>query len=281
VRRAQQADREHNRARLRDVVAIVQGHRRWVAGAVTLALIASALGLVQPLVVKHVIDAAAREQVVWTAIVLLFVLFTAEALVLAAHYVLGRTGEGIVLGVRVSLISQLLRLDMRAYERHRLGDLISRVSTDSTALRRLVAEGFSEAVTALIGIVGTVALMIWLDRLLFLIVTAFVLVGVLILVGVLRGIGPASLRSQRSIGEMTADLERALKCHPHRTRQPRRTARIQQDRSTGTLGVYRQRAHGQARRARGTGQSTGGQRIVSCDPAHRRLPRRRRIKLAR
>jgi ABC-type multidrug transport system fused ATPase/permease subunit len=192
-------------------VAIVQGHRRWVAGAVTLTLSASALGLAQPLMVKHVIDAASRQQIVWTAIVLLFVLFTAEALVLgAAQYVLGRTSEAIVLGVRLRLISQLLRLDMRAYERHRIGDLISRVSTDSTALRRLVAEGFSEAVTAVIGMLGTVALMIWLDWLLFLIVMAFVLAGVLILVCVLRGIGLASLRSQRSIGEMTADLERAL-----------------------------------------------------------------------
>jgi ABC-type multidrug transport system fused ATPase/permease subunit len=211
VIRTEQAEPEQNRARLRDVVAIVRGHRRWVAGAVTLTLTASALGLVQPLVVKHVIDAAEREHVVWTAIVLLFVLFTAEALVLGvAQYVLGRTSEGIVLGVRLSLISQLLRLDMRAYERHRIGDLISRVSTDSTALRRLVAEGFSEAVTAVIGMVGTVALMIWLDWLLLLIVVAFVLVGVLTLVSVLRGIGLASLRSQRSIGDMTADLERAL-----------------------------------------------------------------------
>jgi ABC-type multidrug transport system fused ATPase/permease subunit len=178
---------------------------------VLLTVTASALGLLQPLVVKQVIEAAGREHVMWTAIVLLFVLFTAEAVVLGlAQYVLGRTSEGIVLGIRLSLISQLLRLDMRAYDRHRIGDLISRVSTDSTALRRLVAEGFSEAVTAIIGMVGTVALMIWLDWLLFLIVVAFVLVGVVILVCVLRGIRLASLRSQRSIGEMTADLERAL-----------------------------------------------------------------------
>ncbi len=211
VRAAVQDVDAENRSRLRDVVRIVQGHRKAVAGAVALTLSASALGLAQPLVAKHVIDGAGGERILWGAIVLLFVLFVCEALVVAvARYVLGRTSEGIVLGIRRSLISHLLRLEMPTYDRHRLGDLISRVSTDTTALRRFVADGFSEAVTAVIGTIGTMALMIWLDWVLFLIVAAFVAVGALILVSVMRGIRIASLGSQRSIGEMTSDLERAL-----------------------------------------------------------------------
>lgn len=205
------ADRE-NWATLRDVLRIMRGHGKRVAGAVTLTLAASALGLAQPLVVKKVIDGATGGgRIFWTAIALLVVLFVCEAAVVtAAQYALGRTSEGIVLGMRQSLIGHLLRLEMPAYDRHRIGDLISRVSTDTTALRRLVAQGFSEAVTAIVGTVGTVALMLWLDWLLFLIVAAFVVMGSLILVSVLRGIRMASLRSQQSMGKMTSDLERAL-----------------------------------------------------------------------
>ena len=200
-----------NRARARDVLGIVRGHRRWITVAVALSLAASALGLVQPLVVKQVIESAGTGPTIWKSVLLLVLLFVGQAMVQAvAQYVLERTSEGIVLGIRLHLIHHLLRLDMPVYDRHRIGDLISRTSTDTTVVRRLVAEGFAEVVTGCIALVGTVALMVWLDWLLFVIVAALVTVGGLLVVPALRGIRAASLRSQQSNGEMASDLERAL-----------------------------------------------------------------------
>jgi ABC-type multidrug transport system fused ATPase/permease subunit len=200
-----------SRARLRDVLNIVRGHRKPVLVAVGLGVAASALGMVQPLIAKQVIDSTGRGATSWIMIGLLLALFISEAVVGGfGRYVLGRTSEGIVLRVRMNLINQLLRLDAPAYDRHRIGDLIAHVSSDSTVLRRFVGDAFSKAITALIGLVGTVVLMIWLDWLLFSIVAAFVVAGTVIVVSVLRGIRVASLRGQRSIGELTSDLERAL-----------------------------------------------------------------------
>lgn len=200
-----------NTAKFRDVLRIVGEHRSWIAAAVTLTLGASALGLVQPLLVKQVIDSAGTGPIVRNTIVLLIALFVGQALLQAVvRYVLARTSEGIVLGIRLNLIHHLLRLSMPAYDKQRIGDLISRTSTDSTALRRAVAEGFTDSVTGSIGLAGTIALMIWLDWVLFLIVAALVALGGLIIVTVLSGIRTASLQSQRSTGEMTSDLERAL-----------------------------------------------------------------------
>jgi ABC-type multidrug transport system fused ATPase/permease subunit len=200
-----------NRARLHDVLQIVGGHRKAVAGAVGLTLTASALRMGQPLAARHVIDAAGHDAIPWLTVGLLFVLFVSEAVVGGiGRYVLGRTSEGIVLRVRMNLIDQLLRLAAPAYDNTRTGDLISHVTADSTVLRRFVAEAFSKGMTAAIGLVGTVALMVYLDWVLFSIVAAFVVVGSLMIVSVLRGIRVASLRGQQSLGAMTADLERAL-----------------------------------------------------------------------
>lgn len=217
-----------NRARLRDVLQIVSGHRKEVAGAVALTLTASAFRMGQPLAARHVIDAAAHDAIPWLTVALLFVLFVSEAVVGGiGRYVLGRTSEGIVLRVRMNLINQLLRLAAPVYDRSRTGDLISHVSADSTVLRRFVAEAFSKGMTAAIGLVGTVALMVYLDWVLFLIVAAFVVAGSLIIVSVLRGIRVASLRGQQSLGAMTADLERALSAirTVRATRSERREAR--------------------------------------------------------
>ncbi|WP_274556200.1 ABC transporter ATP-binding protein [Streptomyces spiramyceticus] len=195
----------------REVLRVLRGHRRWVAGAVTLTLVASALGLAQPLVVKRVIESSAAGTGIAGPVGLLIALFAAQALVQAvAGYVLARTGEGVVLGVRLDLIDHLLRLPMRTYDRHRIGDLISRAGTDSTALRLLIAQGFTDAVTGSIGLVGVIALMVWLDWALFLVVIALVTFGALMIASVLHGIARASLRAQQATGAMTAELERAL-----------------------------------------------------------------------
>lgn len=200
-----------DRARLRDVVRVVRAHWGWVTVAVTLTLAASALGLAQPLLVKQVIEAAGTGPIAWSLIVLLIMLFAGQALMQAvARYVLARTGEGIVLGVRLDLISHLLRLHMPVYDRQRMGDLIARASTDTTALRLFIAQGFTDTVTGSIGLIGTAVLMIWLDWVLFLIVAALVAAGSFILGSVLRGIRAASLRTQQSTGDMISDLERAL-----------------------------------------------------------------------
>jgi ABC-type multidrug transport system fused ATPase/permease subunit len=200
-----------DRARPRDVLRIVRGHRRPVAVAVALSLAASAAAMAQPLAARHVVDVAGHYAVPWATVALLLGLFAGQAVITGiARYMLGRTSEGMVLQVRRRLVDQLLRLDMPTLDRSRTGDLISHVSSDSTVLRRFIAEAFSKGVTAAIGLVGTVALMVWLDWLLFSIVAAFVVVGSLMVVSVLRGIRTASLHSQRAMGEMGSDIERAL-----------------------------------------------------------------------
>ncbi|EFL32026.1 lipid A export permease/ATP-binding protein MsbA [Streptomyces viridochromogenes DSM 40736] len=202
---------ERSRTAPLDFLRLLHGHRRWVALAVLLTLGASALSLAQPLLVKQVIESTSSGSAIGPALVLLVVLFLAQALVQGlAQFVLARTGEGIVLGIRLGLIKHVLRLPMAVYDRHRIGDLISRTSTDSTTLRLLVAEGFTEAITGAIGLIGIVVLMIWLDWLMFLVVLGMVAIATVIVVSVLHGIEVASLLTQRATGAMTADLERAL-----------------------------------------------------------------------
>ncbi|GAA2625427.1 ABC transporter ATP-binding protein [Actinomadura fulvescens] len=190
---------------------VLRGYRRRLLGAITLALAASALGLVQPLLVKHLIEAAGAGPVPWAALGLLVAVFAVQAAVQAAgRYALARTSERIILGIRLNLIDHLLRLRIHTYDDHRIGDLISRAGTDSAALRQVIAEGFSHAVIGAIGATGAIAMLIWLDWVLVLVIVVLVTLGGLIATPVLRAMRAVSLHSQRSVGAMTADLERAL-----------------------------------------------------------------------
>jgi ABC-type multidrug transport system fused ATPase/permease subunit len=211
VRRSEHDGRGPRTATVRDILRVAAEHRGSIAVAVVVTVTASALALAQPLLVKRLIESAQAGPLDRGTIVLLISLFVAQAgLQAVVRYVLARTGEGVVLGMRLNLVHHVLRLPMPAYDKLRIGDVISRATTDAAALRRAIAEGFTDVVTGSVGLLGIVALMLWLDWVLFFVVAALVTVGSLIVALVLRGIRAASLRIQRSTGEMTSDLERAF-----------------------------------------------------------------------
>jgi ATP-binding cassette subfamily B protein/ATP-binding cassette subfamily C protein len=194
---------------------LTAGHRSAIAVASVLTLVGSALGLAQPLVAKQVVDTSGRGQVIWPLLVLLGTLFVVEAATGAAgRFLLERMGEGVVRQLRHGLVGRLLRLEMREYDRHRSGDLISRVTTDTTLLREVVSQALVDLVTGSLVAAGAIALMAWLDPLLLLLVVLTVAASAVVVASLLTGIRIASAHMQGSVGAVAADLERALSALP-------------------------------------------------------------------
>ncbi|MGW7385495.1 ABC transporter ATP-binding protein [Streptomyces sp. NPDC054794] len=194
---------------------LTAGHRSAIAVACVLTLVGSALGLAQPLVAKQVVDASGRGQVIWPLLVLLGTLFVVEAATGAAgRFLLERMGEGVVRQLRHRLVGRLLRLEMREYDRHRGGDLISRVTADTTLLREVVSQALVDLVTGSLVAAGAIALMAWLDLLLLLLVAMTVAAAAVVVASLLTGIRNASEHMQGSVGAVAADMERALGALP-------------------------------------------------------------------
>ncbi|RXS67169.1 ABC transporter ATP-binding protein [Streptomyces sp. TM32] len=218
------------RAAVATMYRLTSGHRASITVATALTLVGSALGLAQPLVAKQAVDASGRGQALWPLLLLLAVLFVTEAATSAVgRFVLERMGESIVRGLRHSLVARLLRLEMREYDRHRSGDLISRVTTDTTLLREVVSQALVDLVTGALVAAGAITLMMWIDPLLLLLVTLTVASAAVIVASLLKGIRAASERMQTTVGAIAADLERALGALPmvrvHRA-EDREAARI-------------------------------------------------------
>ncbi|MFF4509334.1 ABC transporter ATP-binding protein [Streptomyces sp. NPDC001401] len=215
-RRAAVADGDKStRAAVAAMYRLTAGHRSAIAVAAVLTLVASALGLAQPLVAKHVVDASGRGQVIWPLLALLGALFVAEAATgSAGRFLLEQMGEGVVRQLRHGLVGRLLRLEMREYGRHRGGDLISRVTTDTTVLREVVSQALVDLVTGSLVAAGAIILMAWIDPLLLLLVAVVVAAAALVVASLLTGIRCASEHMQESVGALAADLARALGALP-------------------------------------------------------------------
>ena len=110
-----------------------------IGGALSLATAASGLAL--PLVVRELIGTLGTDHPVAGLVALMSVLVVANAAIGAmGGYVLRRTAESVVLEARRSLVSRLLRLRLSALERHEPGDLMSRVTADTTLLREVTTD---------------------------------------------------------------------------------------------------------------------------------------------
>ncbi|MFE7423975.1 ABC transporter ATP-binding protein [Streptomyces sp. NPDC057545] len=189
----------------------VRPHRAAVALGALLALVGAASGLAQPLAAKALVDRLGQDEPiapVLLALTALVVFGTAvEAL---GSYVLERTAESVVLAARRSLIGRLLRLRLNEVEKTQPGDLMSRITSDTTLLRAVTTQSVVSAVTGGLSFVATLVLMGFMDPVLL-----GVTVGVIVLIGgavalLMPRIAAATRRSQEAVGEISTVLERAF-----------------------------------------------------------------------
>lgn len=203
------------RAAVATMYRLTTGHRASIVVATVLTLVASAVGLAQPLVAKQIVDTGDHGRAFWPLLLLLAVLFIVEAATGAVgRFVLERMGERVVRQLRHGLVARLLRLEMREYDRHRTGDLISRVTADTTLLREVVSQALVDLVTGALVAAGAIALMMWIDPLLLVLVALTVATAAAVVGSLLKGIRAASEHMQNSVGAIAADLERALGALP-------------------------------------------------------------------
>ena len=203
------------RLTLRRGAGILRDHvresRAALIAVVVLSIIGAVASLVQPVLVNGVIEAVGAGDALAPFIVgLVAVVLLSSVVGAVQQYLLGRTAETMVRSLRHALLDRLLRLPTSSYDRHRTGDLVSRVGADTDSVRAALTGGIVDAVGGVLVIVGSAAAMIWLDPLLF-VVALGVLAGAIVTVVAASGkIQELSRRVRESTGAMSSGVERAL-----------------------------------------------------------------------
>lgn len=197
------------RASLRMMYDYVRPHRLALLAGILLSLATGATGLVLPLVVRALISDVPRHRGLSGLIVIVCLLVLADALLSAAgNYLLLRTADTIVLDTRKRLISRLLKITVGALDRIEPGDLMARVTVDTTLLRAVVSNAVVPAVTGALTALAALALMGSLDLVLFGVTMGAVGCVVVTDSVILPRIGRATGHTQEAVGAMSAELER-------------------------------------------------------------------------
>lgn len=166
-------------------------------GQVVLALLAlagtSAISLILPLAVRRVVDnfddgAGLLDEYFGAALFFVALLAVGTA---ARYFFVTRLGERVVADIRKAVYARVITLSPAFFERVMTGEILSRITTDTTLIQSVVGSSLSIALRNLLILVGGMALLAWtsvkLTGLVLLIVPA-ILVPIIVLGRRLRGL---------------------------------------------------------------------------------------------
>ena len=177
-------------------------------------VISSLIGLAFPLVIAGITtqvvaggDPAGLDRLV----VILLLLFCIQAVgSFLQTYLLGVVGERVVARLRGDLFGRLVTLSLDFHASRRVGELVSRLSSDVTLVRAMLTQTVTSLLSAVIGLVGSVIILFTLSPTLLFIV--LLLAPALIVMAIVFGrpLQRVSTQVQDTIARSTTTAEEAL-----------------------------------------------------------------------
>lgn len=199
------------RARFSQLLPYLLEHKRVLAFVIVLSILGAAASLAQPLLVSQVIEVVGKQEplggLVWGLIALVVISGLISGY---QHYLLQRTGEGVVLSSRRKLVGRMLRLPISEFDTRRTGDLVSRVGSDTTLLRAVLTQGLVEAIGGALTFIGALIAMLIIDPVLLGLTVLVVAVSIVVVVLLSGRIRVASQKAQNKVGDLAAAVERAI-----------------------------------------------------------------------
>ncbi len=188
---------------------------KWPKGktalALVLALFSTAASLAVPLVTRQLVDSLTAAAFNWQTAVFLFIVFIVQAVLGGvSYYLLAFIGETIVADLRNKLWYKVLRLPVSYYDENETGETMSRITQDTTMLKQLVSDHLVSFITGIISIIGAVAILLYLDWKMTLIMLISIPVSMAIIFPLGRIMHKIAKSTQGEMAKFSGHLGRVL-----------------------------------------------------------------------
>jgi len=220
---------------LRRALLFIAPYWRRLVLVLALSALSTALSLYLPLLSRDFFDVAliGRNPAMLVRVLVLF--SAASVASFGVNFVSGlrytRVSADILFDMRLEMYRHLQRLSPRFYARTRLGDVMSRINNDIGEIQRIAAETVLALVGNVLFLVGTAAMLAWLDVRLFLVTIATTPLGLWALVRYRARLeGEVATLRQRSsdIGSFLIETLQAVKLVVTSNAQEREVARFRE-----------------------------------------------------
>jgi subfamily B ATP-binding cassette protein MsbA len=198
----------------RRLLGYLRPHLRLFAVAIVALVISTLAGLALPLVIGGFVgqvvaagDAGRLDQLMLALVGLTIVLAAAS---FAQTWSLGVIGERIVARLRAQVFDRLVSLELDFYVRRRVGELISRLSSDVTQVRAMLTGSLTSLLSSLLSLIGAIAILLVLSPTLLLLVLALAPAMLIVAMLLARPLRRLSTRVQDALAASVTTAEEAL-----------------------------------------------------------------------
>lgn len=197
--------------RLLDLWRITRGWRYRLFIASLFSLVTACASIALPLLLNIVFDRVVKSEPTAAHIACIAALILGIGILNAVEaYIVLISAEEIIKAIRKKAVQQLTQLEISEYEKRPLGDLISRVTSDTAALRSGFTSGVVEILGNLLIVVGCCIAMVCLSPTLTIVTILVLIVTVTIMALLSKGMRNISSEMQESIGSVANRILRIL-----------------------------------------------------------------------
>ncbi|WP_213950176.1 ABC transporter transmembrane domain-containing protein [Luteibacter sp. dw_328] len=158
-------EKSRNIGALRNLWPFLKPHKALAVGWLVFLGISSGASLLVPVALRHIVDKgflASNLATINGTFLGLFGVAVVLALATAARYFfIALLGERSLAALRSTLYRHVIHLDVGFYESTRVGELTSRLGTDTELVQTLVGSGISVALRSTVMLIGSAAAMAW------------------------------------------------------------------------------------------------------------------------
>jgi ATP-binding cassette subfamily B protein len=149
------------------IIRYFHPYRKLLFLSVCCILLSAGLGLLQPLLIKQIIDVALPQKKSFDLLLLIVGMVIAAVgggvIGVAQTYLNARIGQGVMFDIRNQMYSHLHRMSIQFFTHHKTGDIMSRVNNDVNGLQAVVTDTVSNTLSNFIIATSTLATMYAMD----------------------------------------------------------------------------------------------------------------------
>jgi ATP-binding cassette, subfamily B, bacterial len=194
---------------LKRVMEYATPYRREIAGMLILILLSTGLSLLNPLIMRKLIDQAipSKDMILLFefAVALLVLPILNGAISVTSRRLNVIVGEGVTFDLRLALYSRLQRMSLRFFTHTRVGELISRLNNDVMGAQNAISNTIISIITNLVQVVAVLMVMVtmsWQLTLISIMIVPFFYLAARRLAGTLRTIARTQMEANASMNAM-------------------------------------------------------------------------------
>src|SRR4051794_2177926 len=198
----------------RRVISYLKPYKLRMTIVLIALLLSSAAALAFPLVIVRLLESVLRQrnmtQLNLLALALVGLFLFQSAVTFLQTYNLTYVGERIVLDIRTSLYERLQELSLDFYANRRVGEIVSRLSSDVTQVRAVLTNNLTQLLSSSVSLIGSIVIVFLLNPRLTLFI--LVLVPIIAVIAIVFGRSFQSLSTtvQDELANSTVAAEESL-----------------------------------------------------------------------